>query len=217
MDTNVKPRSVILTILYILWGLLLTWGVVYANNTIYKALSGQPLNIYVNDILSDAVLLFLGFMPIFWAPKFFGYQFGTIAKHWKLMLALAIFFVAAPLIYRLVLGETPFGANTWFFEGVVVPLGEEGLFRGVLFSMMLWGFGKILPTRTAEILTVILSTVIFASAHLNNIGHYPTGFILFQVGFSTILGLAFGYARAKTQSIYPAIILHALFNLAGTL
>jgi membrane protease YdiL (CAAX protease family) len=36
-------------------------------------------------------------------------------------------------------------------------------------------------------------------------------------GFSTILGLAFGYTRVKTQSSYPAIILHALFNLAGTL
>jgi membrane protease YdiL (CAAX protease family) len=59
--------------------------------------------------------------------------------------------------------------------------------------------------------------MIFASAHLNNLGHYPTGFILFQVGFSTIVGLAFGYIRVKTGSIYPAILLHALFNLAGTL
>ena len=66
-------------------------------------------------------------------------------------------------------------------------------------------------------LTVIVSTLVFASAHLNNLGSYPTGFVLFQVGFSTILGLAFGYARMKTESIYPAIILHALFNLAGTL
>ena len=98
------------TILYLLWGLILTWGVLYANNTIYQVLSAQPRNSYVNDILS---------------------------------------------------------AN-------------------------------------------------FSLAHLNNLGHYPTGFILFQVGFSTILGLAFGYSRVKTASIYPAILLHALFNLAGT-
>jgi membrane protease YdiL (CAAX protease family) len=31
------------------------------------------------------------------------------------------------------------------------------------------------------------------------------------------VGLAFGYCRMKTASIYPVILLHALFNLAGTL
>jgi membrane protease YdiL (CAAX protease family) len=212
-----KTKPIFLTSLYILWGLALVWGAVYANNMIYMALSQQPRNVFVNDILSDAVLLFLGFMPVLWAPRFFGYQIGSIVKHWKQLMGLTIFFVGAPLIYRLVAGETPFGANTWFFEGVVVPLGEESLFRGVLFSMLLWGLGKLYPSRTAEIWTVILSTLVFASAHLNNLGHYPTGFILFQVGFSIIVGLGFGYSRARMGSIYPAIFLHALFNLAGTL
>jgi membrane protease YdiL (CAAX protease family) len=212
-----KAKPIFFTILYTLWGLALVWGAVYANNTIYRALSQQPRNIFVNDILSDAVLLFLGFMPVLWAPRFFGYQIGSIVKHWKLLMGLTIFFVGTPLIYRLVAGETPFGANTWFFEGVIVPLGEESLFRGVLLSMLLWGLGKLYPSRTAEIWTVVLSTLVFASAHLNNLGHYPTGFILFQVGFSIIVGLGFGYSRAKTGSIYPAILLHALFNLAGTL
>lgn len=212
-----KPKNIILTILIIIWGLFLTWGVVFANNTIYQALSTTSLNTYLNDILSDIVLLFVAFMPAVWLPKFFGYQLGSIVKHWKLLLGLAIFFVAAPLIYRLIAGETPFGANTWFFEGVVVPIAEEGVFRGILFSMLLFGFAKLFSTRTAELLAIILGTLIFASAHLNNLGHYPSGFILFQVGFSIIVGLAFSYSRAKTASIYPAIILHALFNLAGTL
>ncbi len=106
-----RTKRFFFTISYILWGLALVWGAVYANYTIYQAISKQPHNIFVNDILSDAVLLFLGFMPILWAPRFFGYQ----------------------------------------------------------------------------------------------------------VGFSIIVGLGFGYSRARTGSIYPAIILHALFNLAGTL
>jgi len=162
-------------------------------------------------------MLFVAFMPVIWAPKFFGYQFGAIGRHWKLLLGLMIFFVGAPLLYRLLMGETPFGANTWFFEGVVVPFAEEGLMRGILFSMLLWGFQSMFKESTAGWLTVIVSTLVFASAHLNNLGSYPTGFVLFQVGFSTILGLAFGYTRMKTESIYPAIILHGLFNLAGTL
>ncbi len=200
-----------------MWGLVLVWGSIYFNNSLYQALSQKPLNTYVNDILSDLVILFLGFMPVLWAPRFFGYRMGSIAKHWKLLLGLAVFFIGAPLIYRLVAGSTPFGANTWFFEGVVVPLAEESLFRGILFSLMLFGFSKLYPDRTAKILTLVLSTLVFASAHLNNLGHYPTGFILFQVGFSIIVGLGFGYSLLKTRSIYPAFLLHALFNLAGTL
>lgn len=212
-----KIKTLLSTILLIFWGLVFTWGVVYANNSIYQVLSAQPHASIVNDILSDAVFLFVAFMPAVLLPVFFGYQLGSLAQHLKLFLGMAIFFVAAPLLYRLLAGETPFGANTWFFESFVVPLAEEGVFRGVLLSVLLWGFGKLFSTQTAGLLTLVISTLIFASSHLNNLGHYPTGFILFQVGFSTIVGLAFGYIRIKTTSIYPAILLHALFNLAGTL
>jgi len=212
-----KTKPILSTILYTLWGLILTWGVVYANNAIYQALSKQPHSSPVNDILSDAVFLFVAIMPAVLLPRFFGYWHGSIRPHWKLFLGMAVFFTAAPLFFRLLVGETPFGANTWFFEGIIVPLAEEGLFRGILLSVLLWGFSKRYSIRTAGLLTLVLSTLIFASSHLNNLGHYPTGFILFQVGFSIILGLAFGYIRIKTECIYPAILLHALFNLAGTL
>jgi membrane protease YdiL (CAAX protease family) len=213
-----SKKSLLCSALYIIWGVVLVWGVVYANNLIYPVISSQNPHVpsFLNDIFSDAVLLFVAFMPVIWAPKFFGYQLGAISKHWKMLLGMTVFFVGAPLLYRLIVGETPFGANTWFFEGVVVPLAEEGFFRGILFSMLLWGFRDMYKESTANWLTILFSTLIFSTAHLNNLGDYPAGFILFQVGFSTIVGFAFGYTRVKTESIYPAIILHALFNLAGT-
>ena len=191
----------------------------YVGDIVYEVVSRQHPHVpsFVNDIFSDVVVSFIAFMPILWAPKFFGYQYGTISKHWQMLLGMTIFFVGAPLLTRLIVGETPFGANTWFFEGVVVLLAEEGLMRGILVSMFLWEFGKLYEESTADWLTILSSTLIFVSAHLNDLGHYPTDFILFQLGFSTIVGLAFGYNRVKTQSIYPAIVLHALFNLAGTL
>lgn len=205
--------------LYVLWGMVLAGGVLFANNTIYPVFAAQFPHIHtsVNDIFSDSVLLFAAFMPILWAPRFFGYQLGTTTRHWKMLLGMTVFFVSAPLLYRLIFGETPFSANTWLFEGIVVPLAEEGFFRGILLSMFLWGFGQIYPAKTADWLAIIFSTLIFATMHLKNLGEYPSGFILFQVGFATILGLAFGYTRVKTGSIYPAFLLHSLFNLAGTL
>ena len=204
---------------YVLWGVILVWGVVFANNLLYPVISRQFHNahVYVNDILSDAVYLFAAFLPALWAPRFFGYSLGSIPRHWKMLLGMAAFLAGAPLLYRLIVGETPFGANTWFFEGVVVPLAEEGFFRGILLSMLLWGFAKLYKASTADRLALLFSTLIFSTAHLNNLGHYPSGFILFQVGFSTIVGFLFGYTRVKTGSIYPALLLHSLFNLAGTL
>ncbi len=213
-----STRTLLRSALYILWGVILVWGVVFANNSIYPIISTKYVHVhpYVNDIFSDAVLLFVALMPIIWAPRFFGYQLGAIANHWKMLLGMTVFLVGAPLLYRLIAGDTPFGANTWFFEGVVVPIAEEGLMRGILLSMLLWGFGRLYNPTTANRLTILFSALISSAAHLNNLGDYPTGFILFQVGYSTILGFAFGYTRIKTESIYPAIILHALFNLAGT-
>lgn len=214
-----NTKSFFRSALYILWGLVLVWGVVSADNIIRPVLAAQMRHVhpFVYDIASVSVMLFVAFMPVIWAPKFFGYQPGTISKHWKMLLWMTLFFIGAPLLYRIILGETPFGANTWFFEGVVVPLEEEGFFRGILLSMLLWGFRDMYKESTADWLTILFSTLIFSTAHLNNLGDYPTGFILFQVGFSMILGFAFGYTRVKTGSIYPAILLHALFNLAGTL
>lgn len=214
-----NARTLSNSLLYIVLAAVFVWVVVYANNIVYLAISSHVphIHIYLNDIFSDAVLLFVTLISAIWAPKFFGYQLGSIAKYWKLVLGMAVFFMGAPFLYRLLLGATPFGANTWFFEGIVVPLAEEGFFRGILFSVLLWGFGNLYEPVTANRLTLFVSTLVFATAHLNNLGDYPTGFILFQVGFATIVGLSFGYTRLKTESIYPAILLHALFNLVGTI
>jgi len=83
--TSMKAKKLLYTILIILWGLILTWGVVFANNTIYSAVSNQLHSSYVNDILSDAVFLFVAFMPAVWIPRFFGYQLGSISRNWKLL------------------------------------------------------------------------------------------------------------------------------------
>lgn len=218
-STSTGTGALLRSAWYVLWGGVLVWGVIVGNNLVAAALAARypDAGPYLDDIFSDAVILFVALMPALWAPRFFGYQVGRIAEHTRLLLAMAVFFVAAPLLYRVTVGETPFGANTWFFEGVVVPLAEEGLVRGVLFSMLLWGFGRLYEASVANAMAIVCSALLFATAHLNNLGSYPASFVWYQVGYSVVVGLAFGYARSKTQSIYPAIALHALFNLAGTL
>lgn len=95
-------------------------------------------------------------------------------------------------------------------------MDTKKIFHSVLY--ILWGVVLVWGIVSVNnIVYSVISTLIFSTSHLNNLGDYPTGFILFQVGFASVLGFALGYTRVKTESIYPAIILHALFNLAGTL
>jgi membrane protease YdiL (CAAX protease family) len=213
---SIKKAS--LTICYIFWAVLLTFAVNFANAPIRDALVERfpDAHTFIYDIFSDAVWLFAALIAAVLIPRFFGYQIGEVFKHKKMILAMLAFFAGVPLAYRLLMGGIPFSANTWFFEGIVVPLTEEGFFRGVILTVMLWGLGKILNERTAQILALIISTLIYAFFHLGNIGTYPSGFILFQVGYSIIFGFLFGYSRIKTNSMYPAILFHSIVNIVAT-
>jgi len=214
-----KKNKFLWSVFYIFWACLLSIGVNYANNPVRFALAERfpDVHIFVYDIFSDAVWLFVALIVAVWSPRFFGYQIGDIFKHKKMLVVLTAIFLLIPIFYRFIAGDTPFSTNTWFFEGVVVPIAEEGFFRGIIYAMMLKGFSEIYSQRNAELIAIIISALSFAILHLANIGSYPTQFVIFQVLYSIIFGLLFGYSRMKTKSIYPSIIFHAILNLAATL
>lgn len=62
-------------------------------------------------------------------------------------------------------------------------------------------------------LAVWLSGVAFGLLHAGNVlaGVSPL-FVVIQVVNATIWGIAYGYARARTESIYPPMPLHAAMN-----
>jgi membrane protease YdiL (CAAX protease family) len=80
----------------------------------------------------------------------------------------------------------------FIFVVILAPILEELLFRGLIFN-------KIYGSNTTKI---IISSVVFAGIHFQ-----------FQVFIPLLtLGLIIGYLRYKTNSIFPAIIFHALNN-----
>jgi membrane protease YdiL (CAAX protease family) len=83
--------------------------------------------------------------------------------------------------------------------------GEETVFRGFLFERL----GKLLgTTRRAKMLTVAITTVLFA------LGHYTLqGFPAVEQALFT--GLAFGTIVAVTGRIWTAMIAHAVFDLTA--
>ena len=79
---------------------------------------------------------------------------------------------------------------------VIAPIVEELLFRGV-------GYGLL--ARFGEYTAIVLVGLSFALVH---------GLI---AGFAVIavFGAGLAYLRAKTDSIYPGMLLHASFNAFG--
>jgi membrane protease YdiL (CAAX protease family) len=103
----------------------------------------------------------------------------------------------------------------WIYASV----SEEVFFRGLL-QTALESFSH-LRVRVFGIhlsFPVIFAAIFFSAMHF---GLLTTGAdvtaVVIIVLFALVLGLACGYFREKTGSLYPAILLHSLGNVGGTL
>lgn len=87
------------------------------------------------------------------------------------------------------------GALAAFFvvAAVLIPITEELTFRGL-------GFGLLAPYGV--VLAILLTGVLFGAAH---------GLIL-GLPVLVFFGVAIGWLRWKTDSIYPPMLLHGIFN-----
>ena len=77
--------------------------------------------------------------------------------------------------------------------GLLAPLGEELLFRGVLFGWL---------RRWRFVLAAIISALVFGTAHGFNVV-FPA---------AIVLGLLNAYVYEKSGSIWPAVVAHATNN-----
>ena len=86
----------------------------------------------------------------------------------------------------------------FFFVGVILaPIVEEIFFRGFVFQ----GFRQ----RYGWISAMLLSSIVFAAAHLDLVAFLPT----------FILGCLLAYMFQRSNSIWPGVILHFLVNAFG--
>lgn len=94
----------------------------------------------------------------------------------------------------------------------LIPIVEEVIFRGWVFEISdrTWShIHKLIP--------IILSAALFGLHHLQYYDFRLGKFALFQVVYTTLLGLVLGHLRWKTGSIYVGIILHVGMNAAAYL
>jgi membrane protease YdiL (CAAX protease family) len=166
-------------------------------------------------LVSRAHLLILIIPLVLWQPRLFGFQIGRIRQYGRMLLIMLLVNCGVVAAYLLLTGSsTPYSGNQWFVtEVVIVPLVEETFWRGIVFTLLVMAFRQFYPEKTSTLLSVWFSGVAFGLLHGNNIlVGVPVMFVAIQVLNATLWGVVYGYARAKTESIYPSIFLHAVMN-----
>lgn len=198
-------------VLFLGLGLIFGW--------VEKRWPHEKILLYVNGFLTQFMffLLLWGLKSIRrWKWSDFGWKrldreqfMGSVLKVYGLTWILNLFYGAFLLqkgftapetdVYSQLLGHaTPltFVINL-LLTGLLAPVFEETLFRGVIFGGLQAYFGKIT--------SAVLSAIIFSGLHFQVYGFFPR----------FILGLALAYLYEKHQSLYPSMAMHSLNNVVA--
>lgn len=99
-----------------------------------------------------------------------------------------------------------------FFEGVVVGIGEELLFRALIYTILFYAFPETirLNQRIRISYAVVLSALIFMLAHIN-LSIFT--FDIFQLFMAFGLGCFYGWFLENTKSIIGPILAHNISDL----
>lgn len=101
------------------------------------------------------------------------------------------------------------------FKCVSIGLMEELIFRGFVYSILKDRFANV---KHRIILSVLLSSLIFAFWHLPNIlAGAGVGETFLQVGYSFLIGCMLAAAFERTGNIWICAGIHALFNFGGSI
>jgi membrane protease YdiL (CAAX protease family) len=144
------------------------------------------------------------------APGRFGWRWADSGRRWRIVATALATVVVAVSVFRLLSPPAPYALSV--AEVTVVPLGEEGLFRGFAFVALLTLFRRLLEAGTATRVAVLSTSLAFAVGHLGNLGSVPAGFVFFQVGVGVGFGVLAGWVRACTDSLVGPVLLHAVMN-----
>ena len=103
----------------------------------------------------------------------------------------------------------------WIFASIAEEVLSRGLVQSYLSPLSTFGF-SIFELRIS--LPILFAALFFGAMHL---GLFMAGLDSFSVWVivvsAFIMGIIAGYYREKTQSLIPAIIIHMLFNISGTI
>jgi membrane protease YdiL (CAAX protease family) len=169
----------------------------------------------VNGLAFSAFPLVIGAVVVAVNPRAFGLQLGTTLDRWRLVLLVTLAMCAFAAAALTLVGSNPFRGANPIVQVIGVPVSEELVFRGVLFTLVLAALRRVYAPGRVLWLAVVISGVAFGIGHLNNLGSYDATFVVAQAAYASVLGVAGGWLRASTSSLLPPILMHAAVNLVA--
>jgi len=88
------------------------------------------------------------------------------------------------------------------------PILEEVVFRGYLFSLLIWLLHRAAGEAVLNWLVIVTAAVIFALVHLAQ-----PGVSWLQLACISMTGGLYGWIRTLSASTAPAAVAHAVYNL----
>lgn len=174
-----------------------------------------PLVIVITAVLASLYALILSASAAFTVR-----QFGLRLPRARQALVAAAIGVAPAIAVALLLsrshengplvGLTVSPALMWLYFALLAPLQEEWIFRGLMQAVAarLLAPAHAIATQPRAGAAVIAAFV-FAAVHLT-VGPWTAAAAL-------LLGLLAGEARRRSESLLPAVLIHALFNISALL
>jgi membrane protease YdiL (CAAX protease family) len=103
----------------------------------------------------------------------------------------------------------------WFYASICEEVLTRGLIQGYLWPLKQFGF-SFFGFRIS--IPVLVAALFFGGMHIALLTVGLDSFSVWAIVVSAfIMGIIAGYYREKTGSIIPAIIIHMLFNITGSI
>jgi membrane protease YdiL (CAAX protease family) len=164
-------------------------------------------------------LILPGVALVVWRPRQIGFQMGSIRSNLPVLAIMLAANVGVMAGYMLLSGGTPYSSfDLLVNEVITVPLVEEVMWRGIVFAVLAALLRRRFSEGQSAALAAVFSGVCFGLLHAGNaLFGYPLAFVALQTFNATVWGILYGFARAKTGSVYPPIGMHAAMNLVVVL
>lgn len=191
---------------------LVTTGVVAVLATYTFSLMTGSLSDSVDMPVGAATFVFAVVLCV-WAPRRNGLCLGRTREH-MVLIGVSILAIATVVgVFRMTGSTAPYDATVGEF--VLVPVGEELLFRGFLLATLLELFRRRRVGSHSAAWAVLISAAAFGIGHLGNLGHVETAFVILQVLAALIFGVAAGYVRVRTESVVGPVLMHTTMNVVA--
>jgi membrane protease YdiL (CAAX protease family) len=99
------------------------------------------------------------------------------------------------------------------FSGVIGPLVEELVFRGVIAK----SWTAMASTRTGRIISYVGSGLLFATAHFLSSGFSLSVEVILTILVTWILGTVLAWYAHRWSSLWPGVITHVTYNTGSLL